>query len=112
MGGIIVGWLIIFVAVLLAASIMPDRLYFARWLDAALFAAVLGLLNALLRPVLSLFAFPITVITFGLFALVVNGFVFWLAAQLVSGMGVGSFFDAILAAIVVSIISAVVNRIF
>jgi putative membrane protein len=102
----------VFLAVLAAAYIMPDRVFYRDLQAAAVFAAVLALLNMFVRPVLSFFALPLTCLTFGLFALIINGFTFWLAAQFVRDVGVASFFDAILAALIVSFVSALVSRLF
>lgn len=110
MGRLIVKWLAVFLAVLAAAYFLPDRVYFRDWQALAIFAAVLALINAILRPVLNLFTWPLTCLTFGLFALVVNGFTFWLAIQLVPGVDVASFLDAIIVALIVSLVSAVLDR--
>lgn len=112
MGGLILRWLVIFVAVLVAAALFPKRVSYASLESAALFAALLGLLNAVLRPVLGLLTLPLTCLTFGLFAIVVNGFLFWLATQVFPGVRVNSFFDAVIAALVVSVVSFVANRLF
>jgi putative membrane protein len=66
---------------------------------------VLGLVNALVRPVLAFLAFPITLLTLGLFYLVVNGAAFGIAAWLVPGFRVDSVVAAILGALVVSVVS-------
>jgi putative membrane protein len=75
-------------------------------IGAALIAAlVLGLVNTLIRPVLVLLTLPVTMLSLGLFILVINGFLFWGVAQLVSGFQVSGFLSAMLAAIVYSVIS-------
>src|SRR5436305_877555 len=68
-------------------------------------ALVLGLVNAVVRPILILLTLPVTILTLGLFYLVVNGAAFGLAAALVPGFTVSSFGSAILAALVVSLAS-------
>ncbi|MES2759832.1 MAG: phage holin family protein [Pseudomonadota bacterium] len=68
-------------------------------------ALVLGLVNTLIRPVLVLLTLPVTMLSLGLFILVINGFLFWGVAQLVSGFQVDGFLSAMLAAIVYSVIS-------
>jgi putative membrane protein len=75
----------------------------------AVAAVVLGLVNALVRPVLVLLTLPLTIVTLGLFYLVVNGLAFGLAAALVPGFGVSSFGSAIAGALIVSIVSALVG---
>ena len=68
-------------------------------------ALVLGLVNALVRPVITILTLPLTIITLGLFYLVVNGLAFGLAAALVPGFSVDGFGSAVLGALVVSIVS-------
>lgn len=68
-------------------------------------AVVLGLLNAVLRPLLILLTLPITVLTLGLFILVINGVTFWLCASFIEGFAVRSFGWAIVAALAYSLIS-------
>ena len=73
---------------------------------AALVAAlVLGLVNTLVRPVLVLLTLPVTVLSLGLFIFILNGFMFWLVAQVVDGFHVDSFWAAIGGALLYSVIS-------
>ena len=75
-------------------------------LGTALIAAlVLGLVNTLIRPLLVLLTLPVTLISLGLFILVINGFLFWGVAHLVDGFRVAGFLSAMLAAILYSVIS-------
>jgi len=67
-------------------------------------ALVLGLVNAFIRPVIWLFTLPLTVLTFGLFALVVNAFMIWLTSRLESGFEVQGFASAMLAALVMALL--------
>jgi putative membrane protein len=75
-------------------------------------ALVLGLLNAFLRPIIILLTLPATLLTLGLFTLVVNGFIFYLAAHLVEGFKVAGFGSAFVAALLFSLFSFVLNLIF
>jgi putative membrane protein len=68
-------------------------------------ALVLGLVNTLLRPVLVLLTLPVTVMSLGLFILVINALLFWAVANLVNGIHVAGFFSAMIASILYSIIS-------
>ena len=68
-------------------------------------AAVLGLVNALIRPLLILLTLPVTFLSLGLFILIINGFLFWLVAQVIDGFHVASFWSALGGAILYSIIS-------
>ena len=69
-------------------------------------ALVLGLLNVVLKPILILVTFPFTLVTFGLFLFVINGLVFWMSAQTVSGVEVESFGAAFLASLIVSLVNS------
>ena len=72
----------------------------------ALFAALmLGLVNALIRPVLVVLTFPVTVVTLGLFILVINGLLFWAVGSFVKGFYVAGFWPAVGAALLYSLIS-------
>jgi len=73
---------------------------------AALIAALaLGLINALIRPLLILLTLPATLLTLGLFIFVINGLLFWWVGSFVDGFHVGGFWSAVFGAIVYSIIS-------
>ncbi len=78
---------------------------------ALIVALVLGLLNTVIRPVLFVLTLPITVLSLGLFILVINGLMFWLAAQFLPGFEVRSFGWAIVAALVYSVISYAINAV-
>lgn len=106
---LVVLWLTIFVSVFIAEALLGPRVQSDRWLDAAVFAAVLALLNTLVRPVLLLITCPIRLLTFGLFTLIINGFLFWLATVIYPGVRVADFLSAVLAALIVSLVGAVMN---
>ncbi|MFN3477340.1 MAG: phage holin family protein, partial [Candidatus Methylomirabilales bacterium] len=72
-------------------------------------ALLLGLFNAFLRPVLVLLTFPLTLITFGLFLLVLNGLLLKLAAFFIKGFEVHGFWSAVFGAFLISIISGLLN---
>lgn len=69
-------------------------------------ALVLGLLNVVLKPLLILLTLPFTLITFGLFLWVINGFLFWFSSQFVSGVEVESFGAALFASLWISLVSS------
>lgn len=75
---LIVVWILNAVALLVVAYVLPG-IFVASFWSALLAALVLGLLNALVKPILILLTLPITVITLGLFLLVLNALVFWFA---------------------------------
>lgn len=72
-------------------------------------AAILGILNALVRPVLILLTLPLTVVTLGFFILIINALMFEFAGVIVSGLHVTSFWSAFFASIIVSIVSWILN---
>lgn len=94
-------WLFATLAILAAARIVPG-IHIAAWPAAAAAALVLGVLNVVVRPLLFLLTLPLTVVTFGLFLLVLNGILFWLVGPLVPGFSVDSFSTAMLASLFVS----------
>jgi putative membrane protein len=97
-------WLITALALAVAAYILPG-IHFASGASLAVAALVLGFVNAIVRPVLVLITLPITILTLGLFYLVVNGLAFGLTAALVPGFDIDSFGWAVLGALVVGLTS-------
>jgi putative membrane protein len=83
-----------------------------RFQDLLLATLVIGLLNVFLRPIILLLTLPVTLLTLGLFTLVVNGLIFYLAAHLVSGFHVAGFGAAFIAALLYSLFSFVLNIMF
>ncbi len=104
MVGFLVHWFITAVALAAAAHLVPG-IHVASLPPLLLAALVLGLVNAFVKPVLVILTLPITILTLGLFYLVVNGIAFALAAALVPGFSVDSLGAAIIGALVVGVIS-------
>lgn len=90
--------------VILVSSLVPG-ISVDGFFTAFLTAFVIGLINAVIRPVLVLLSLPITILTLGLFTLVINALMFWLASALVPGFQVAGFGAAFFGAIVFWIIS-------
>lgn len=104
----LIHWLIVGVALWVTTQVVGG--VHVSSVQTLIFAAlVLGLVNALVRPVLTLLTLPLTILTLGLFYLVVNGLAFGLAAALVRGFSVDGFGSAVLGALVVSIVSWVIG---
>jgi putative membrane protein len=74
-------------------------------------AVVLGLLNAVVRPVLILLTLPITLLTLGLFIFVINALLFWFVSSFVAGFHVDGFWTAMWGSIVYSLITFIVNAV-
>ena len=101
-------------AVLLASTLFPQLIQVnsdSRLVAVVIFALVLGVLNAFLRPILLLLTLPLNLLTLGLFTLVVNAIVFWLASQFDIGVHVVDFGAAFIGALIVSIVSFVASRV-
>lgn len=104
MGPFLTHWFVTAVALGVASWVVPG-ITVESWPALAAAALVLGLVNAVVRPILFIITLPITFMTLGLFYLVVNGVAFALAATVVPGFEVASFGWAVLGAFVVSLIS-------
>jgi putative membrane protein len=104
----IVHWLVVGVALWVTTQVVGG-VHISSMQTLVFAALVLGLINALVRPVITLLTLPLTIITLGLFYLVVNGLAFGLAAALVRGFSVDGFGSAVLGALVVSIVSWVIG---
>ncbi len=108
--GLIIRWIVAIIAVFVAAKLVPG-IHFDNLTALAIFAAVLGLVNAVIRPVLKLLALPLIIITFGLVSLVINALMFLLAAYIVPGFAVDGFISALFGSIIVSIVGALLSMI-
>jgi putative membrane protein len=80
------------------------------WKAAAIAALVLGLVNTLIKPILVLLTLPVTILTLGLFLLVINALLFWGVAQLVEGFQVSGFWAALLGALLYSVIGWLLSK--
>lgn len=74
-------------------------------------AIVLGIVNAVIRPVLKFLTFPINIVTLGLFTFVINGFMLVLVSHVVKGVQIHGWIDAILGSILISVVSVVIEKI-
>jgi putative membrane protein len=101
-------WLAVAVALALTAWLLPG-VHVTTWGALAIGSLVIGLVNALIRPVLTILTLPITILTLGLFYLVVNGASFGIAAWFVPGFAVDGWIPAILGALITSLVSGLVE---
>lgn len=108
MKGILIRWLILTAAVL-AAAYLVRGIHADDFFSALAAAAVLGILNALLRPVLIILTLPITVLTLGLFLFVINALLLMMASGLVGSFHVEGFGSALLGSLVISIVGWLLN---
>jgi putative membrane protein len=109
--GFIIRLLITGVAAMLAAYILPG-VSIDGFMTAVILALVLAVLNAVVRPILVFLTIPVSVMTLGLFLLVINALIILLADSLVAGFDTSGFFAALLFSLVLSILNAILDLIF
>jgi putative membrane protein len=100
--GILIRLAVTTLAVFLAAKFIPG-IRVDSWTTAFIAALVLGVINLVVRPILSILTLPITILTLGLFSLVINAFLFWLTGVLVDGFDVEGVWAAFLGGLVVAV---------
>ena len=95
-------------AIVLTAEILPG-IFVEDPYTAFLVALLLAVLNVTVKPILVIFTIPITLFTFGIFLLFINGFIIFLVHKLIAGFSVGSFGWAILFSLLLSIINSILE---
>ena len=101
---ILLVWLVNTLALIAVAYLLPS-ITITSFTSALIAALVLGLVNAVIRPILVLLTLPVTVITLGLFIFVINGLLFWLVGSFIEGFVVRGFWSGFFGAILFSIVS-------
>lgn len=101
---LLLAWLINTAALVAVAYLMPS-IRVESFATALVAALVLGLVNAIVRPVLVVLTLPVTILTLGLFIFVLNGLLFWAVGSFVEGFTVQGFWAGVLGAIVFSLVS-------
>ncbi len=99
--GVFIRWLIL-TAAIVAASYLIDGIRISGFFSAFCAAAVLGILNALFRPILFILTLPINIMTFGLFTFVINALLLKMASGAIPGFDVHGFWSAVFAALIIS----------
>ncbi len=107
---LVLHWLVLIVVLAITALIVPGIQVSGGLWGLVVTAAVVGLVNALVGPVLRLLSLPLTLLTLGLFSLVVNAVLLWLASLLTDRLELGGPLTTILAAFVISVLNAVGTR--
>jgi len=97
------------IVVLIIAHLIPG-LEVKNMVDALFFGLILGVINSVVRPVLTLLTLPITFFTLGLFLLVINGFTFWLASEISYGVHISSFWGAFWGGLIIWVTGIFTNR--
>ena len=108
MPGILIRWLLL-TASIMAASYVISGIHVAGFLSAFFAAAILGFLNAFLRPLLIILTLPITILTLGLFTFVINALMLKLVSGMIPGFYVHGFWSAIFGSLLISIINALLT---
>jgi putative membrane protein len=104
----LINWLVSSLAVFLTVLIIPGA-QMKSFFTALLVAVVLGVFNAVIRPILVFFTLPINILTLGLFTLVINTLIIMLAAAVVPNFIISGFFTAFIFSIILSLVSCVLE---
>lgn len=104
-------WLLAALALVITAYIVPGFAV-TSFAAAAIAAVVLGLVNAIVKPLLVILTLPLTIVSLGLFLLVINAITIWLAGVLTPGFDVRGFLPALLGSIVLTMVSSGLNMLF
>lgn len=110
-GMFLLRWFTNALLVIVVTYVVPGITVGSFW-TALLVALALGVLNAVVRPILVILTLPITLLTLGLFTLVINGVLFWLVSTVVKGFNVEGFWAAFLGAAVLWVFSFFTNAVF
>jgi putative membrane protein len=104
MAGFLIRLIVNAIALLIVAYLLPG-VHVASLTSAIVAALILGIVNAVLRPILVILTLPVVILTLGLFTLVINAITFYLVAHLGLGLTVDGFWSAFLGALVLTIVS-------
>ena len=107
---LLIGWLLNALALLAVAYLVPG-IAVSNFTSALIAAAVIGLVNMLIKPILLILTLPVTILTLGLFIFVINGILFWLVGNFLDGFDVKTLIAGIIGAIVYSVISWVLSAV-
>ena len=109
MKSFLVRWIITTLAVQVAAQIVPG-ITWDTWSGLLIATLLLGLLNAVVRPVLIFFALPLVVLTLGLFIFVINALLLYWVGHLLKDFHVASFWDALWGSVIISVVTMLLNN--
>lgn len=100
-------------ALWVAVLLVPGITFTGTWLGMLVVALVFGVVNAVIRPILKLLTCPLVVLTLGLFVFVLNALMLWIASEISQALGIGfdvdGFWAALVGALIVGIVSTVLN---
>ncbi|MET0578792.1 MAG: phage holin family protein [Ilumatobacteraceae bacterium] len=109
MRNLLIRWLVLAVAIAVAAAVVPDVDIDGGVLGLLGVAALFGLVNALVRPIVRLFALPLRVMTLGLVSFVINGLMLLITDWLLDVLDVGGLGPAIVATVVIAVVATLLN---
>jgi putative membrane protein len=98
-------------AVFLTINLVPGISHTGGWITILLVAVVWSVIAIVVKPILHILTFPITIVTFGLFSLVLNAFLFYAMSWIVPGFEVTGFLTALLGAVVLSILTWLIHKV-
>src|SRR5690554_5723149 len=99
-------------AIFLMSYILPDYISYETPVVVIVTGTVLWLINTLVRPIIKLITLPLTILTLGLFSLIVNTLMVMLTDALVAGINLGGFWPSLALALVVSLLQVILSRVF
>ena len=108
MNGLLVRWLLLTISIIVT-SYLVDGIHVTSFFAAFFAAAVLGILNALFRPILIIITLPINILTLGLFTFVINALLLKMASGVVPGFYVEGFWSAVFGSLIISLVSWMLN---
>ncbi|MFA6601601.1 MAG: phage holin family protein [Candidatus Paceibacterota bacterium] len=106
----ITNWLIYTIAIIISAYLIPGVALPGGIVAALVLAIVLGVINTFIKPIVHLLALPMTLVTLGVFALIINALLIMLAAYFVPGVVVTSFWAALIFSVVLALINAFLSK--
>ena len=108
MNGLLVRWLLLTISIIVT-SYLVDGIHVTSFFSAFFAAAVLGILNALFRPILIVITLPINILTLGLFTFVINALLLKMASGVVLGFYIDGFWSAVFGSLIISLVSWMLN---
>lgn len=105
----IIRWLVSVISLIIVAYLFKSSFEFSSYNTVLIAGLVLGLVNAIVRPIVIIFTLPVNILTLGLFTFIINAFMLWLVAVIVPGFSIANFWVAILAGIVYWLVSWSIN---
>ncbi|MEK9176056.1 MAG: phage holin family protein [Patescibacteria group bacterium] len=106
---ILINWILSAVTVFASAYVLPG-IHVQNFTTALIAALVIGIINAFLKPVLTILTLPITIITLGIFSFVLNAFLIMIADYLVPGFKVDGFFWALILSLILTIVGSIYHN--